>query len=58
MSLYSLEEICKGCVFADWGKKPKERNPVMWNCKKDIEHLADSITGECDGKLIIEESKL
>jgi phage host-nuclease inhibitor protein Gam len=45
MSLFSLEEICKGCQFAQWnGSK-------FINCVKDNEYAVNAINGTCDTKL-------
>jgi hypothetical protein len=45
MSLFSLEEICKGCIHSKWYKIK------FMDCAKDNEYAVNAINGTCDTKL-------
>jgi hypothetical protein len=45
MSLFSLEEICKGCIHSKWHKDK------FMDCAKDNEYAVNAINGTCDTKL-------
>jgi len=52
MSLYSLEEICEGCLYARWHSCDKcyGGGKRFCHCMMDSESQTDSIRGRCEDK--------
>ena len=51
MSLYSFEEICKDCIWANWHgcEECLCNNLHFCHCSKYIALSVDHLTGTCDG---------